>query len=70
MSWETIGINRNPPKEYPSQISAQSIEPSFKLPIKESVPLNVGRTVKNFGKIVKNSAIAFFSEEWNGPKVS
>jgi len=58
---KTIGIDRNSFKEPPGQMSVHFIEPfSFKLPFKESVALKLAEPLK---KILKNNAIAFFSEE-------
>jgi len=67
---ETIGIDRTPLKELPDQFSVRPIELfPFKLPFKESVPQNIGRPLKKIDKIMKNSAIAFFFEKRNNPKV-
>jgi len=66
---ETIRINRNTLKGLPGQLSAHPIELiTFKLPFKESVPKNSGWTLKIFDKVIKNSAITFFFEEWDNPK--
>jgi hypothetical protein len=67
---KTFGIDRNTLKELSGKFSAHPIEPfSFKLPFKEIVPENIGQTLKKTGKIMKNSAIAFFFEERDNPKV-
>ena len=62
---ETIGIDRNPFKEHPDQLSSHSsTEPfSFKLPYKETIPLKkkMAAPVVKSGKL--RNRFLFFEEQ-------